>query len=86
MRRTQIYITDDQDRLLARRAKDERISKAEVIRRILNRALHAGDPDAEARTIIRDTAGICADYPDWPEWQRSVRGRTADERLRAGGL
>jgi len=86
MRRTQIYITEEQDTLLARRAKDERISKAEAIRRILNAALHAGDPEAEARSIIRDTAGICADYPDWPEWQRAVRGQTADERLHAGGL
>ncbi len=86
MRRTQIYITDEQDRLLARRARDERISKAEAIRRILNSALDAGDPEAEARTIIHSTAGICADYPDWPEWQRAVRGRTANERLRSGGL
>lgn len=86
MRRTQIYITDEQDTLLTRRARDERISKAEAIRRILDRALDAGDAEAEARTIIRETSGICADYPDWPEWQRSVRGRTADERLRAGGL
>ena len=86
MRRTQIYITDDQDRLLARRARDERISKAEAIRRILDQALDAGDHEAEARTIIRASAGICADYPDWPEWQRAVRGKTAAERLRAGGL
>lgn len=86
MRRTQIYITDEQDRLLARRARDERISKAEAIRRILDRALDSGDAEAEARAIIHETAGICADYPDWPEWQRSVRGKTADERLRAGGL
>jgi hypothetical protein len=86
MRRTQIYITDEQDELLARRARDERISKAEAIRRILDRALDAGDSEAEARAVIRSTAGICADYPDWPEWQRAVRGRTADERLRAAGL
>lgn len=86
MRRTQIYITDEQDRLLARRARDERISKAEAIRRILDRALDAGDAEAEARVIIQETAGICADYPDWPEWQRAVRGRTANERLRSGGL
>lgn len=86
MRRTQIYITDEQDRLLARRARSEGISKAETIRRILNGALDAGNPEGEARAIILSTAGICADYPDWPEWQRAVRGRTADERLRAGGL
>jgi hypothetical protein len=86
MRRTQIYITDEQDRQLARRARDERISKAEAIRRILDRALDTGDAEAEAHAIIRATAGICADYPDWPEWQRAVRGKTADERLRADGL
>jgi hypothetical protein len=86
MKRTQIYITDEQDTLLKRRARDERISKAEAIRRILDQALDSGDAEAEARTIIRESAGICADYPDWPEWQRDVRGRTADERLRAGGL
>ena len=36
-----------------------------------------------ARAVIEETAGICADYPDWPEWLRAVRGRSADERLRA---
>ena len=58
---TRCVVTDEQDRLLARRARDERISKAEAIRRILNSALDAGDPEAEARTIIESTAGICAD-------------------------
>lgn len=86
MKRTQIYITEEQDRRLARKAKDERISKAEAIRRILDRALESGDAEAEARSVIQATAGICADYPDWPEWQRSVRGRTAAERLSAQGL
>ena len=37
--------------------------------------------EAEERAIILATAGICADYPDWHEWQRQVRGRTAAERL-----
>ncbi len=86
MKRTQIYITADQDRRLARLAVDERISKAEAIRRILDRALETGDPEAEARAVIQTTAGVCADYPAWPEWQRAVRGRSAAERLRAAGL
>lgn len=86
MRRTQIYITDEQNRRLAQTAKDERISKAEAIRRILDRALETGDAEAEARTVIQDTAGSCADYPDWPEWQRAVRGRSAAKRLKAQGL
>ena len=86
MKRTQIYITEEQDRLLAERASDEEISKAELIRRMLGRALEPSHAEAEARAVIRATAGICADYPDWPEWQRDIRGRSADERLRAAGL
>ena len=86
MRRTQIYITDEQDRRLAERAKDARISKAEAIRRILDGALDTGDPEAEARAIIEATSGTFADYPGWQEWQEAVRGRSADERLRSAGL
>ena len=86
MKRTQIYITDDQDNGLKQLTADEQISKAEAIRRILDRALESGDPESEARAVIQSTAGICADYPAWPEWQSSVRGRTAAERLRAAGL
>jgi hypothetical protein len=86
MKRTQIYVTEEQDARLAEIAADRGISKAEAIRRILDQALDVGDADGEARAVIAATAGICAGYPDWPEWLRSVRGRTADERLRAAGL
>lgn len=86
MKRTQIYITEEQERRIAQRARDEHTSKAEVIRRILDGALETGDAEAEARAVIAATSGICADYPDWEEWQRSVRGRPAEERLRAAGM
>ncbi len=86
MKRTQIYITEDQDKRLTQLAGDERISKAEAIRRILDRALETGNPEAEAHAVIQSTAGICADYPGWLEWQRALRGRSAAERLRAAGL
>lgn len=86
MRRTQIYITEEQNRQLTKMAADREISKAEAIRQILDRALDTSDAEAEARSVIEATAGLCADYPDWPEWLRSVRGRSADERLRAAGL
>jgi hypothetical protein len=33
------------------------------------------------RAAILATAGILSEAPEWPEWQRSVRGRTASERL-----
>jgi hypothetical protein len=82
MRRTQIYITEDQDQRLTALAGDRRVPKAAVIRQILDAALETGDAEAEARATILATAGVCADAPDWPEWQRQTRGRTADQRLR----
>lgn len=86
MKRTQIYITDEQDQLIARRAEDLSISKADVIRRILDHALEINEREDEARAVIEATAGILSDYPDWPEWLRKARGRTADERLAGLGL
>lgn len=86
MRRTQIYITDEQDKRIAQLAGDLGVSKAEVVRRILDQGLEMGDREEEARAVIRATAGLLADYPDWPDWQRSVRGRSAGERLASLGL
>jgi hypothetical protein len=85
MRRTQIYLTDEQDRLLSERARDQGLSKAEVIRRLLDERLGAGS-NQERAEAIRRTAGVLADYPDWPEWLASVRGAPADERMRNLGL
>jgi hypothetical protein len=50
-----------------------------VIRQIFAAALATGDAEAETHAAILSTAGIVSDAPDWPEWQRSVRGRTAAE-------
>jgi hypothetical protein len=86
MRRTQIYIRDDQARRIAERADERGISQAEVIRQILDAALDTGDAEAEARAGIVATAGILRDAPDWPEWQRTVRGRLAAQRLDDEGL
>ncbi len=81
MKRTQVYLTTGQDRRLAEVARDRGISKAGSLRWALDTALNTGDAEAEARAIIEATAGILSDHPDWPEWQRQVRGRTAAERL-----
>jgi hypothetical protein len=35
---------------------------------------------------ISSTAGICADYPDWPEWLDTARATAADDRLTQLGL
>lgn len=86
MKRTQIYITEDQASRIQQLAEASEISKAEVIRRILDDALKTGNSEAESRAGILDTAGIFADYPDWPEWLTAVSGKSADERLDELGL
>jgi len=86
MRRTQIYITEEQERRIAEIAQDRNVAKAEVIRSILDEVLGSGDSEAEARSVIEATAGLLSDYPGWAEWQRSVRGRTANDRLERIGL
>ncbi|HEX7000351.1 MAG TPA: CopG family transcriptional regulator [Trueperaceae bacterium] len=86
MRRTQIYITAEQSRKIRELARRRGVSQAQVIRQVLDAGLETGDPEAEARAAILATAGILADAPEWPEWQASVRGRTADERLTDQGL
>lgn len=86
MQRTQIYLTVDQGDRIAEIAQDLSISKAEVVRRALDRALGTGDAEREDRAVIASTSGLLADYPDWPEWLSGVRGQSADERLRSLGL
>jgi hypothetical protein len=83
MKRTQVYLTETQDRRLAQIAKERGISRAGALRWALDSALDTGDAEAEARAVILATAGTLHDYPDWPEWQRGVRGRTAAQRLDA---
>jgi hypothetical protein len=81
-----MYLTEDQRRRLAARARAERVSEAEVVRRILDAALGLTD-DVDARVaVIEETSGILADAPDWPEWLARVRGAGADHRLKDLGL
>jgi hypothetical protein len=82
MNRTQIYISDEQERRVAARAADAGVSKAEIIRRLLDRGLGIDD-GAESRVrAVDETFGVLPEAPDWPEWLASVRGAAADERLR----
>jgi Antitoxin ParD len=77
MRRMQINITDEQSQRISQMAAERGVPKAQVIRGILDRALNTGDHEAEAWAAILASAGVMSDAPDWPEWQRSARGRTA---------
>lgn len=85
MHRTQIYITEEQDRRIAARASDGGVSKAEVIRRMLDEGLGIDDGVETRQRAIRATAGILPDADDWQTWLAGVRGAGADERLRRLG-
>jgi plasmid stability protein len=86
MQRTQIYLSEEQRRRLARRAADAGTSQAETIRRILDRALGINRGPDERLDAVDATAGVLSDHPDWPEWLRAVRGRGTSKRLRELGL
>jgi hypothetical protein len=86
MERTQIYLSKEQRRQIARLAKDGGVSQAEVVRRILDRALGFDDGAADRIAAIDATAGLLHDAPDWPEWLEDVRGATTTERLAELGL
>ncbi|MBA3618359.1 MAG: ribbon-helix-helix protein, CopG family [Acidothermales bacterium] len=75
MRRMHIYLSDEQMHLIAARAADAGVSRAELIRRILNRALGLTDGVREARRAIEATAGLLPEADDWPAWLGRVRGR-----------
>lgn len=86
MRRTQIYITEEQERLIAGQAADAGVPKAEVIRRILDKSLGLDGGGEHRRRAILATAGLLPDAEDWPAWLERVRGSGADEGLRRLGL
>lgn len=81
MRRTQIYITEEQERQIECRARDAAVPKAEVIRRLLDQGLGLDDGEEARRQAIRASAGTARDEVDWPEWLARVRGGGAAERL-----
>jgi transposase len=81
MRRTQIYLTDEQRSRVAERARDRGCAQSQVIRELLDRGLGIEIESDDAVAAIRETAGILASESDWETWQRSVRGRSAGERL-----
>jgi hypothetical protein len=82
MRRTQIYISDEQERLIAARAADAGVSKAQVIRRMLDEGLRIDDGAESRRRAIRATAGVLPEADGWEAWLANVRGSPAAVRLK----
>lgn len=67
MKRTNIYLEDRQTETLDRLAAQEGVSRAEMIRRLLDRALVGADADlATALAAIDSSFGVLADI-DIPE-------------------
>ena len=65
MQRTNIYLDSAQLAALDRVADDEGTSRAEVIRRLLDRSLAGNDSDLAADlTAIDDAFGVLSDAPD----------------------
>jgi len=88
VKRTQIYLDDEQDRLLADRAADLATTKSELIRGAIDRYLGRGggaDDDRQDRWLsaIDATFGIAPDLRDGAAFVADLRG--ADAARRQGG-
>ncbi len=83
MRRTQIYLGDDQHGELARRAAAAGVTVSEIIRGAIDDVLEQAEPDEEWRSrwrqAVADTAGIA---PYLPEGTAFVDEMRAEERRR----
>jgi hypothetical protein len=61
MQRTNIFLTDEQQRRLDRRAKEQGISKSGLIRMILDEALAITQASVTPEQAIKATSGIWSD-------------------------
>jgi len=79
VKRTQIYLEDEQDRRLGERAKASARTKSDLIRDALDRYLD-GDPSETSLRAFREavvaTAGAVSRFPPGDEYVRTIR--TAD--------
>jgi hypothetical protein len=64
MQRTNIFLTDEQQRRLDQRAQEEGVSKSGLVRQILDEALAITHRPMSAEDAIRATAGIWAGRDD----------------------
>jgi len=81
MHRTNIYLEDRQTAALDRLAADEGISRAELIRRILDRALLGSDDDRHADLARLDFAFDSVVEIDLPAREPGDRERRLDDLL-----
>ena len=79
MQRTNIYLEDRQTAVLDRLAAEEGISRAELIRRILDRAIGGGDSDRDADLARLDFAFGSPVEMDLPDREAGHRERLVDD-------
>ena len=77
MQRTNIFLTEEQQRRLDRRAKEQGVSKSGLIRTILDEALAITQASATPEQAIQATSGIWSDRNDKEldgvlRWRREV--------------
>jgi sulfite reductase beta subunit-like hemoprotein len=87
MRRTQIYLTEEQRRQLDQRARDAGVPMAEVVRSILDEALGLDEAVEARRQAAEQAFGALQDDETWQEFMARVRRPGgANARLRELGL
>lgn len=72
MKRTQIYLENEQDERLERRARASGRTKSALIREAINRFLAREPAPGELQAALEETAGALPDLevPDRAEWER----------------
>ena len=79
MQRTNIYLEDRQTAVLDRLAAEEGITRAQLIRRILDRAIGGSDGDRDADLARLDFAFASAVEIDVPAREPGDRERLVDD-------
>ena len=74
MQRTNIFLTEEQQRRLQRLAKEEGVSKSSLIRQILDEALAITKTTVSVEEVVRSSSGIWADRTE-DELQEVLRWR-----------
>ena len=64
MHRTNIYLTEEERRLLSERARIENTSMADVVRRIIDKEFGLDDSALSRSEAIRQSVGLWADRDD----------------------
>jgi len=77
MERTNLYLTEEQQRRLSRRAKAEGVTKSTIVRQILDEALAISAPLRSTENAVAESFGIWSDrsetqLDDVLEWRRET--------------